>query len=78
MPMKSTDDGPENEVEEALHANERLLRLFVEHSPAAIAMFDHEMRCIAANRSFLKDYHQDDQNIIGRSYYDMFPDIPER
>lgn len=53
------------------------MRLFVEHSPAAIAMFDNGMRYLVASRRWSEDYRLRDQNIIGRSHYEIFPDIPE-
>ena len=54
------------------------MRLFVEHAPAAIAMFDRSMRYIAVSRRFLTDYDLGDQDLTGRSHYDVFPEISER
>jgi PAS domain S-box-containing protein len=65
-------------AEEKLRRNEEVLHLFVEHSPAAIAMFDREMKYIVASRRYLADYDLGEQNLVGRSHYEVFPEIPER
>lgn len=65
-------------AEKELRDRENQLRLFVEYSPAAIAMFDLEMKYIVASRRWHTDYNLGDVQIIGRSHYDIFPDIPER
>ncbi|HEV8370228.1 MAG TPA: PAS domain S-box protein [Pyrinomonadaceae bacterium] len=65
-------------IEQALRANEELLRLFVKHTPAAIAMFNTEMRYLQVSDRFLKDYHLEGQDIIGKVHYDVFPNLPER
>ncbi|HKJ40270.1 MAG TPA: PAS domain S-box protein [Anaerolineales bacterium] len=65
-------------AEEMLLRNEQLLRLFVEYSPASIAMFDREMKYIVASKRYSIDYDLGDQFLIGRSHYDVFPEIPER
>jgi PAS domain S-box-containing protein len=65
-------------AEEALKANEELLRQFIKHTPAAIAMFDTEMRYLQASDGWLTDYQLEDRNIIGKRHYEIFPDIPER
>ena len=65
-------------MEQELRANEELLRLFVKHTPAAIAMFDTEMRYLQVSDRFLKDYHLEGQDIIGKVHYEVFPNLPER
>ena len=49
--------------------------LFVEQAPSAIAMFDREVRYLAASQQWLKDYNLEGVDIIGKSHYDVFKNI---
>ncbi len=66
-------------TEARLAEREAQLALFVEHAPAAIAMFDPEMRYLAASRRYVFDFRlPPDIELIGRSHYEIFSDIPPR
>ncbi len=53
------------------------MRLFVENSPASIAMFDRDMRYLLASRRWLESYHLESRDLTGLSHYDVFPEIGE-
>lgn len=74
-----TEDVTERKrASEALSESKELLQIFVQHAPVALAMFDREMRYISVSRRWLEDYDLAERDIIGRSHYEVFPDIPER
>ena len=65
-------------AEKQVAANEALLRLFIQHTPAAIAMLDTQMRYVHASERWIQDYKLADREIIGKSHYEIFPEVPQR
>jgi diguanylate cyclase (GGDEF)-like protein/PAS domain S-box-containing protein len=63
---------------QALRESKDLLQMFIEHAPAALAMFDREMRYLAVSRRWVDEYSLAARAIIGKCHYDILPDIPER
>jgi len=65
------------QAEMALRSSEARLRLFVEQAPASIAMFNRNMRYLAASHRFLAQYGIGEQDVVGRSLYEVLPETPE-
>jgi PAS domain S-box-containing protein len=61
----------EQELKERNESN----RIFVQQAPNALAMFDKDMRYLAASQRWLQDYNLKEIDIIGRSHYEIFPEI---
>ncbi len=77
--VNATDITERKRAEKALKVSEEQLHLFIEHAPVALAMFDHEMRYLAASQRWIADYRLPQTGIIGQSHYEVFPnEIPAR
>jgi PAS domain S-box-containing protein len=61
-----------------LQSQEELLKIFVKHVPAAVAMLDRDMRYLQVSERWCTDYLHGRTQVLGRSHYEIFPDMPER
>jgi PAS domain S-box-containing protein len=63
---------------DALELRGQYNKIFIEQAPTAIAMLDKDMRYIAVSQRWIRDYKMEGKEIIGRSHYDIFPEIGEQ
>lgn len=63
---------------QALHESEEHLRLIFQHTPAAIAIFDRQMRYLFTTKMWLENEHSVSHSPIGRLHYEVDPWVPER
>ncbi len=66
------------QITHRLQEQENLLNLFVQYAPVGIAMFDREMRYLMASQRWIDEYSLGSMaDLLGRSHYEVFPDIPD-
>lgn len=66
------------EKEDQLRFGERFMRQFVDEVPAAVAMFDMEMRYLLTSSRWIDDLGlPDKQSHIGKRLYDLVPNMPD-
>ena len=73
----ATDITERKKAEAAVALERSRLKAFVEHAPAAVAMFDKDVRYIAYSSQWLDEYHLQGQELKGRSHYEIFPNISD-
>jgi len=64
-------------AKEKLEENRLTDLQFIKQSPQAVAMFNKKMEYLAASDQWIQDYGLKNREIIGKSHYDIFPEIGE-
>ncbi len=75
--LREKNDALETQTR-VLQSQEELLRIFVQNVPAGVAMLDHDMRYLQVSDRWCTDYGLSATHVLGRSHYEIFPDLPER
>lgn len=63
--------------EDAAKARHRLMKNFLQSSPAALAVFDREMRYILVSQRWLQDFNTTEEALIGKGLYELIPSLAE-
>lgn len=66
-----------NKLKQDLELKDANNRVFIEQAPTAIALLDKNMHYLAVSKRWISDYKLQGKQIIGRSHYDIFPEIGE-
>jgi len=67
--------GPSGESNKQTRA---LMDYIIRHDPNGIAVFDKELNFIYVSERFLSDYQLNNQHVIGKHHYEVFPEIPDK
>ncbi|MFW6286593.1 MAG: PAS domain S-box protein, partial [Candidatus Sumerlaeota bacterium] len=74
----ATDITERKQAEETLRHSHELMQYIIEHVNSAVAVHDRDLRYVYVSQRYLQDYGIQEQDIIGRHHYDVFPDLPEK
>lgn len=67
------------ELIQSRRGHEERLRLFIDRTPVAVAMFDADMRFMTVSHRFIRDAvpeSADGTGLVGRNIYDVMPNLP--
>ena len=64
------------QTEDNLKRSQAQLKTFIQRAPIAIAMFDRDMTYLAVSDRWYEDYGRGFADLIGRSHYQVHPDLP--
>lgn len=65
------------QAEDAVLKSKNLLETFIAEAPVGLAMFDRNMRYLQVSQRWLEDTGLGLHDILGKSHYELFPNLPE-
>ena len=72
------DIDAKKKAEQELISEQARLLTFVKHAPAAVAMFDRDIKYLAISNRWLEEYDLEGRDIIGLSHYEIFPNVTQQ
>jgi len=77
MTMTAPHDTTPDRIEPLARSGAETLRAFIDQAPVSMAMFDRELRYLAASRRWLERLCGGSRAAIGRPHYEVNPEIPQ-
>ncbi|MGE5395358.1 MAG: PAS domain S-box protein [Candidatus Saccharibacteria bacterium] len=65
-------------IMEALKESDEVMRYIIRKDPNPVVVLDDNLYILALSDSFLIDYNSQGQHAIGKHFYEVFPEIPQR
>ncbi len=66
------------QAEKKLAHSQKLMHYIIEHTNSAVAVHDRNMHYIFVSQRYMDDYKVNENDIIGKHHYDVFPDLPQK
>ncbi len=73
----SNDITDRKEAEQDLINLNNLIKYILEHNPSGVAVHDKDLNYIYVSEKYLKSYNIEENDIIGKHHYEIFPDLPQ-
>ncbi len=73
-----TDITAQVEADTRQKAWDHLMDFVIRHAKSAIAVHDTGLRYIYVSQRYLDDYRVQEQDVIGKHHYEVFPDLPQK
>ncbi len=65
-------------AEKDLAHSHDLMRYIIEHANSSVAVHDRDLRYIYVSQRYMEEHKVKERDIIGRHYYEVFPDMPRK
>ncbi|MBN1939300.1 MAG: PAS domain-containing protein [Candidatus Aminicenantes bacterium] len=65
-------------AEQAVLHSRDLMRYIIEHNRSAVAVHDRDLKYLYVSQRYLDEYKVKEKDVIGKSHYDVFPDLPRK
>jgi len=73
-----TDISELKKAEIELAQSHNLMNYILEHNWSAIAVLNKDLKYVYVSKRYLEESRAGDQNVIGKHYYEVFPDLPQK